>query len=59
MIFVSLIAIERVILGYHSILQVIVGASLGVLLHFYSTRTPQYFIIIDSVIQVEKVLFLI
>ncbi|KAJ5073709.1 hypothetical protein M0811_08546 [Anaeramoeba ignava] len=42
---------ERVILGYHSLGQVISGASLGVALHFYSTRLPQYVTFIDNFLQ--------
>ncbi|KAJ6241194.1 hypothetical protein M0813_23385 [Anaeramoeba flamelloides] len=42
---------ERVALGYHTIGQVTVGASIGVALHFCSTRLPQWFNFADSVVQ--------
>jgi len=45
------ICMERMVMGFHSLGQVIVGASLGVLFHFYSTRVPQYMIFIDAVVE--------
>eukprot|EP00013_Stygamoeba_regulata_P018929 CAMPEP_0177658200 /NCGR_PEP_ID=MMETSP0447-20121125/16668_1 /TAXON_ID=0 /ORGANISM="Stygamoeba regulata, Strain BSH-02190019" /LENGTH=307 /DNA_ID=CAMNT_0019162759 /DNA_START=399 /DNA_END=1322 /DNA_ORIENTATION=+ len=47
-----LVCVERVALGKHSIGQVTTGAAIGVLLHIYSTRTPQWTIYLDNVIQV-------
>lgn len=48
---VFLVCFERVVLGYHSIGQVTVGASLGIILHIYSTRAPQFMIFVDAVVQ--------
>jgi hypothetical protein len=42
---------ERIVLGYGSLGQVMVGAMFGIVLHFYSTRVPQYFIFIEAVLQ--------
>lgn len=44
--------LERTMLGYHSLGQVITGASLGVLLHFYSTRAPQFMVYLDALVTV-------
>jgi hypothetical protein len=44
------IAAERVLLGYHSIGQVMTGGAIGIFLHFYSTRVPQLMIFLDVVI---------
>jgi len=38
---------SRVLLGYHSIGQVLVGIAVGILLHFYATRTPIFIRFID------------
>jgi F0F1-type ATP synthase assembly protein I len=43
---------ERVVLGYHTVAQVTVGSCMGILLHVYSTRTPQFMVFIDTIIQV-------
>jgi membrane-associated phospholipid phosphatase len=48
---IPLISMERVVLGYHSIAQVTVGSLLGILLHVYSTRMPQFMIFVDALIQ--------
>lgn len=46
------ISAERVILGYHSIAQVTVGSLMGIFLHLYSTRMPQFMIFFDAIVQV-------
>jgi len=43
--------IERMLLGYHSMGQVITGSSLGVLLSLYSEFAPQYFLFVDVFVQ--------
>eukprot|EP01104_Vermistella_antarctica_P004829 TRINITY_DN15249_c0_g1_i1.p1 TRINITY_DN15249_c0_g1~~TRINITY_DN15249_c0_g1_i1.p1 ORF type:complete len:363 (-),score=48.63 TRINITY_DN15249_c0_g1_i1:46-1134(-) len=45
---ILLAAVERVTLGYHSIGQVMTGATIGVVLHFYSTRAPQFMVFVDG-----------
>jgi len=50
-VIVPLIAMERVVLGYHSVAQVTVGSLLGIALHVYSTRMPQFMVFIDAVVQ--------
>ncbi|KAL0487714.1 8 TM domain-containing transmembrane protein [Acrasis kona] len=50
-IVIVLINAERVVLGYHSVAQVTVGSCLGIALHLYSTRTPQFFVFIDAIVQ--------
>ncbi|KAJ6236792.1 hypothetical protein M0813_27537 [Anaeramoeba flamelloides] len=42
---------ERVALGYHTIGQVTAGASIGIVLHFCSTRLPQWFNFAASSVQ--------
>ncbi|KAG2381768.1 hypothetical protein C9374_006152 [Naegleria lovaniensis] len=51
-IVIPLICLERVVLGYHTIAQVTVGSSLGILLHYYSSRAPQFMIFFDGIIQI-------
>jgi membrane-associated phospholipid phosphatase len=51
-ILTPLVGFERIILGYHSIAQVIVGALLGIALHFYQTRMPQYMVLWEAILQV-------
>eukprot|EP00823_Brevimastigomonas_motovehiculus_P002501 TRINITY_DN1527_c0_g1_i1.p1 TRINITY_DN1527_c0_g1~~TRINITY_DN1527_c0_g1_i1.p1 ORF type:complete len:373 (-),score=74.92 TRINITY_DN1527_c0_g1_i1:286-1404(-) len=41
---------ERVLLGFHSIGQVTTGCVIGFVLHYYSTRMPQYMLFIDTAI---------
>jgi len=48
---IPLICMERVILGYHTVAQVTVGSLLGVLLHIWNTRMPQWTIYFDAVVQ--------
>lgn len=52
MLLVPLIAMERVILGYHSVAQVTVGSLLGIALHVYSTRAPQFMVFVDAIVQI-------
>jgi len=40
------------ILGYSSIGQSVVGVLLGIILHFYSTRMPQFFIFVDAIFEI-------
>jgi len=47
-----LVAAERVLLGWHSIGQVVAGLAVGVFCHFYSTRAPQFMVFVDSVFMV-------
>eukprot|EP01112_Ceratiomyxa_fruticulosa_P021575 TRINITY_DN763_c0_g1_i1.p1 TRINITY_DN763_c0_g1~~TRINITY_DN763_c0_g1_i1.p1 ORF type:complete len:368 (+),score=50.41 TRINITY_DN763_c0_g1_i1:86-1189(+) len=51
LLLIASVCFERVILGYHSVGQVMAGASIGVILHFYATRVPQYFLFLDAIIQ--------
>ncbi|KAJ3431409.1 hypothetical protein M0812_03090 [Anaeramoeba flamelloides] len=44
--------LERLLLGYHSIGQTISGATLGTVLYFYSTRTPQFLPFVDNFIMI-------
>lgn len=56
-IFLSLQIISvssQLILGYASLGQSLVGIVLGILAHFYSTRLPQFFIIIDTIVIVRN-----
>uniref|UniRef100_A0A7S1PG15 Phosphatidic acid phosphatase type 2/haloperoxidase domain-containing protein n=1 Tax=Percolomonas cosmopolitus TaxID=63605 RepID=A0A7S1PG15_9EUKA len=47
-----LVAVERVVLGKHSVAQVTVGVMMGFLLHIYQTRfAPQFMIFVDSILQ--------
>jgi len=45
--FLPLVPIARVILGYHSIGQVLAGIGFGLVIHFYTTRTPIYARFVD------------
>ncbi|KAF2078565.1 hypothetical protein CYY_000188 [Polysphondylium violaceum] len=45
------VCFERTILGFHTVGQVITGTSIGFLLHFYSTRVPQWVLLVDIVAQ--------
>eukprot|EP01133_Synstelium_polycarpum_P017762 gene17762-21185_t len=45
------VCFERTILGYHSVGQVVTGTTIGFFLHFYSTRVPQWVLIIDIIAQ--------
>ncbi|KAN0023016.1 hypothetical protein ACTFIU_009099 [Dictyostelium citrinum] len=45
------VCFERTILGFHTIGQVVTGTSIGFILHFYSTRVPQWFIAVDILMQ--------
>ncbi|EGC39978.1 hypothetical protein DICPUDRAFT_96398 [Dictyostelium purpureum] len=45
------VCFERTILGYHTIGQVVTGTSIGFILHFYSTRVPQWFLAVDILMQ--------
>ena len=51
-VIVPLICLERVTLGYHTVAQVTVGSCLGILLHYYSSRAPQFMIFVDGIIQI-------
>eukprot|EP00696_Hemimastix_kukwesjijk_P003092 gnl/Hemi2/13774_TR4685_c0_g1_i1.p1 gnl/Hemi2/13774_TR4685_c0_g1~~gnl/Hemi2/13774_TR4685_c0_g1_i1.p1 ORF type:complete len:360 (-),score=104.69 gnl/Hemi2/13774_TR4685_c0_g1_i1:118-1197(-) len=43
---------ERLILGYHTLGQVITGSVIGLTLHVYSTRVPQYMVFVDTVLSI-------
>ena len=43
---------ERLVLGFHSLGQVLTGCTLGIGLSIYSELVPQYFIIFDSFAQI-------
>jgi len=45
------LSIERVVSGYSSFGQSMVGSLMGIILHYYSTRTPQYLVFVDSCLQ--------
>ncbi|KYQ91285.1 phosphoesterase [Tieghemostelium lacteum] len=45
------VCFERTILGFHSVGQVITGTTIGFILHFYSTRVPQWVLFIDIACQ--------
>ncbi|EGG14782.1 phosphoesterase [Cavenderia fasciculata] len=45
------VCFERTILGFHTVGQVLTGTSIGFFLHFYSTRVPQWVLIIDIIAQ--------
>lgn len=45
------VCFERTILGFHTVGQVITGTSIGFFLHFYSTRVPQWVLLVDIVAQ--------
>jgi len=49
---IPLICLERVVLGYHTVAQVTVGSCMGIALHYYSTRAPQFMIFVDGIIQI-------
>jgi len=52
----------RVLLGYHSVGQVLAGIALGTILHFYATRTPIFVRFIDFILNLLAgllILFLI
>lgn len=48
---IPVINMERVVLGYHTVAQVTVGSLLGVVLHIWNTRMPQWTIYLDAVVQ--------
>jgi len=45
--------------GWHSLAQTSAGASLGVLLYFWSTRVPLYFALVETVITIPLSFFLL
>eukprot|EP00823_Brevimastigomonas_motovehiculus_P005328 TRINITY_DN3910_c3_g1_i1.p1 TRINITY_DN3910_c3_g1~~TRINITY_DN3910_c3_g1_i1.p1 ORF type:complete len:476 (+),score=88.56 TRINITY_DN3910_c3_g1_i1:61-1428(+) len=45
---IIVIPVERVVLGFHTVGQVVTGTLFGLLFHFYSTRVPQFFSFIDG-----------
>jgi membrane-associated phospholipid phosphatase len=51
LLIIPLVSLERVVLGYHSIAQVTVGSLLGVVLHVWNTRMPQWTIFFDAIVQ--------
>jgi len=48
--FFWLVPVARVLLGYHSIGQVLAGIGFGVAIHFYTTRTPMYARFVDVIL---------
>ena len=51
-IIIPIVCLERVVLGYHTVAQVTVGSCMGIALHYYSTRAPQFMIFFDGIIQI-------
>ena len=51
---IPMVCFERVVLGFHSIGQVTVGSSIGVLLYIYTSRVPQFFVLFDAMIQASR-----
>ncbi|KAL9643579.1 hypothetical protein ABK040_010192 [Willaertia magna] len=49
---IALVAMERAVLGYHTVAQVTVGSCIGIFLHYYSTRLPQAMIYFDAFVQI-------
>lgn len=48
---------SQILLGYASLGQAFVGMIVGIFLHFYSTRLPQFFIIVDTILFVRNLFF--
>lgn len=46
------ISMQRIVMGLASLGQAIAGATLGITLHFYSTRVPQYMVFIDTIFEI-------
>jgi len=56
---IAWVCMERIVMGYASLGQVIVGALVGVMLHIYSVRVPQYAIFIDAIVETIFAFFLL
>ena len=44
------VMVERISWGWHSLAQTCTGASMGVLLYFWSTRTPLYLALVETAV---------
>jgi len=52
-------AVGMLVLGQNSLGQVIVGVLMGIILYFYSTRSPQFMIFFDAVVESVAAIILI
>jgi len=50
-LFLAGVGMNRVVLGRHSIGQVLAGFGVGVVIHFYSDFTPQWTLFLDNIVQ--------
>jgi membrane-associated phospholipid phosphatase len=48
---IPVICMERVVLGYHTVAQVTVGSLMGIALHVWNTRMPQWTVYLDAIVQ--------
>jgi membrane-associated phospholipid phosphatase len=50
-IIIVIVAMERVVLGYHSLGQVLLGSFIGISVHYWNTRSAQWTVYLDSFVQ--------